>query len=71
MDYKKSSTFAASLKEEAEKKVDNAASDFSRTKTITEQREYLPVFTVRDELITIVRENQIVVVVGETGGERG
>ena len=32
-----------------------------------EQREYLPVFSVREELLTIIHENQIVVVVGETG----
>ena len=44
-----------------------ASSAFAKTKTIREQREFLPVFDVRDELETVVRENQIVVVVGETG----
>eukprot|EP00798_Chlamydomonas_sp_ICE-L_P027222 gene27222-2471_t len=44
-----------------------AASVFSRTKTIGEQRRSLPVFTVREELMQVVRENQVIIVVGETG----
>ena len=36
-------------------------------KTIKEQREYLPVFAVRQKLLQVIRENSIVVVVGETG----
>ncbi|KAK1752262.1 ATP-dependent RNA helicase [Echria macrotheca] len=35
--------------------------------TIKEQRESLPVFVFRDQLIQAVRENQILIVVGETG----
>ncbi|KAK9770219.1 putative Pre-mRNA-splicing factor ATP-dependent RNA helicase prp22 [Seiridium cardinale] len=35
--------------------------------TIKEQRESLPVFAFRNQLIKAVRENQILVVVGETG----
>ena len=72
VDYKKKSTFAASLKNQEEAAsvagtLVKGASDFSRTKTIREQREYLPIFSVRDELINVVRENQIVIIVGETG----
>lgn len=37
-----------------------------RTK-LRKQREYLPVFAVRNELLTIIRDNSIVIVVGETG----
>ncbi len=44
-----------------------AASDFARDKTIAEQRRYLPVYDVREELLQVIRENQVVVVVGETG----
>ncbi|CAI9117651.1 OLC1v1019095C1 [Oldenlandia corymbosa var. corymbosa] len=44
-----------------------AVSEFSRSKTIAQQREYLPIFSVRDELLQVIRENQVVVVVGETG----
>ncbi|KAK3378922.1 ATP-dependent RNA helicase DHX8 [Lasiosphaeria ovina] len=35
--------------------------------TIKQQRESLPVFAFRDRLIQAVRENQILIVVGETG----
>ena len=35
--------------------------------TITQQRESLPIFKLRDELIQAVKENQILVVIGETG----
>ncbi|KAI0014448.1 P-loop containing nucleoside triphosphate hydrolase protein [Xylariaceae sp. FL0662B] len=37
------------------------------TMTIKQQRESLPVFAFRDQLIKAVRENQILIVVGETG----
>jgi hypothetical protein len=30
-----------------------ASSEFARTKTIKEQREYLPIYTVRDELMSV------------------
>ncbi|KAK4671923.1 DEAH-box ATP-dependent RNA helicase prp22 [Podospora pseudoanserina] len=35
--------------------------------TIKEQRESLPVFAFREQLINAVRENQVLIVVGETG----
>ena len=63
VDYKKSSGFAQHVKEKEEEK----KSEFSRTKTIREQREYLPAFSVRDSLMQTIRENNIVIVVGETG----
>ena len=31
------------------------------------QRRFLPVYGVREELLQVIRENQVVVVVGETG----
>ncbi|KAG5974348.1 hypothetical protein E4U55_008226 [Claviceps digitariae] len=45
----------------------NGASDFSRTKTLREQREYLPAFAVREDLLRVIRENQVTIVIGETG----
>jgi hypothetical protein len=36
-------------------------------KTMRESREGLPVFTVRDELLHLIREHQVLIVVGETG----
>jgi pre-mRNA-splicing factor ATP-dependent RNA helicase DHX38/PRP16 len=44
-----------------------AASEFARTKTMAEQRRFLPVYGVREEMLQVIRENQVVVVVGETG----
>lgn len=44
-----------------------AQSTFAKTKTIAQQREFLPVHSVRDDLMHIIRENNVVVVVGETG----
>jgi pre-mRNA-splicing factor ATP-dependent RNA helicase DHX38/PRP16 len=39
-------------------KTSEAASNFSRSKTIREQREFLPVYSVRDEVLRIIRDNQ-------------
>ena len=44
-----------------------AASHFSKTRSIKSQREYLPIFAVRAELLKVVRDNQVIVIVGETG----
>ena len=69
IDYKKSSGFAQHVKKkkgEGQEK-DQAVSTFAKTKSIREQREYLPVFSVRDELMNVIRENSVVVIVGETG----
>ncbi|PVU90535.1 hypothetical protein BB561_004829 [Smittium simulii] len=43
------------------------STEFSRSKTLKEQREFLPAFACRDELMRIIRDNQVVIVVGETG----
>jgi pre-mRNA-splicing factor ATP-dependent RNA helicase DHX38/PRP16 len=63
VDYKDGSSFAKHMKG----KVNEAQSQFAKSKSMSEQREYLPVYAVRDELLNIVRENQITVIVGETG----
>ncbi|XP_049397897.1 pre-mRNA-splicing factor ATP-dependent RNA helicase DEAH7-like isoform X1 [Solanum stenotomum] len=44
-----------------------AVSDFTKSKTISQQRQNLPIFSVRDELLQVVRENQVVIIIGETG----
>ena len=61
-DYKKDSAFA-----ESNKSKNVAQSTFAKTKTMKQQREFLPVFDVREELLNVVRENQVVIIVGETG----
>ncbi|CAI7627952.1 unnamed protein product [Penicillium pancosmium] len=49
------------------KKEEGGASAFSKSKTLREQREFLPAFAVREDLLRVIRDNQVVVVVGETG----
>ncbi|KAI1470084.1 P-loop containing nucleoside triphosphate hydrolase protein [Daldinia caldariorum] len=48
-------------------KKNDAASAFSQSKTLKEQREFLPAFAVREDLLRVIRDNQVVIVVGETG----
>ena len=62
VDYRQSSQFAAHLKE-----ANTAQSEFSATRSIAAQREYLPIYTCKDELMRVIRDNPIVVIVGETG----
>lgn len=62
-DYRKESKFSEHLKDMKKE----GQSDFSRSKSMAEQRQYLPISTVRDELLTVIRENPIVIIVGETG----
>eukprot|EP01033_Poteriospumella_lacustris_P007302 gene7302-5254_t len=61
VDYRKESAFAQHMKQST------AQSTFAKTKTIAEQRAFLPVYAVRQQLLQIIRENQITVIVGETG----
>ncbi|KAG0650624.1 Pre-mRNA-splicing factor ATP-dependent RNA helicase prp16 [Hyphodiscus hymeniophilus] len=48
-------------------KQNDGASNFSQSKSLKEQREYLPAFAVREDLLRVIRDNQVVIVVGETG----
>ena len=43
------------------------SSNFSQSKTLREQREFLPAFAVREDLLRVIRENQVTIVIGETG----
>jgi pre-mRNA-splicing factor ATP-dependent RNA helicase DHX38/PRP16 len=58
---KKANKFSSHLK------TSQAASAFSRSKTLKEQREYLPAFAVKEDLLRVIRDNQVTIVVGETG----
>ncbi|OCH94206.1 P-loop containing nucleoside triphosphate hydrolase protein [Obba rivulosa] len=60
-DYKGESKFATHLKSSA------GVSAFAKSRTLKEQREYLPAFACREELMRVIRDNQVIVVVGETG----
>ncbi len=59
--YKAGSQFATHLKKQ------EGASDFARSRTLKEQREYLPAFAVREDLMRTLRDNQVTIVIGETG----
>mmetsp|Transcript_357 Transcript_357/g.334 ORF Transcript_357/g.334 Transcript_357/m.334 type:complete len:105 (+) Transcript_357:731-1045(+) len=61
-DYKKAAQFASSMAKKNE-----AVSEFAKTKSIKEQREYLPVYSVRDDLMRVISDNRVVICVGETG----
>lgn len=62
-DYRKDQKFAEHMKDQDS----GGKSDFSRKKTITEQRRFLPAFAVRQEVLNVIRENSVVIIVGETG----
>lgn len=55
------SKFASHLKKDA------GTSDFARTKSLAQQREFLPAFAVREALLSVIRENQVIICIGETG----
>lgn len=61
-DYRKGQKFAEHMTGN-----ENKSSDFSQRKTILEQRRFLPAFAVRQEVLNIIRENSVVIIVGETG----
>ena len=63
VDYRASAGFSGHL----EKMSSDAVSHFARTKTMREQREFLPIFKARRYLMNVIRENQIIVIVGQTG----
>lgn len=53
--YKASSQYASHMKKAAGS---DAQSHFARSRTIRSQREFLPIFTVRDQLLQVIRDNQ-------------
>jgi len=62
-DHKASGQYGELLK----KQKNEAQSEFAKTRTIDQQRKSLPVFGVREELLDLLREHQVLVCVGETG----
>lgn len=61
-DYKTDQKFADHIRGDT-----GAASDFAKKKSYQEQRRYLPAFACRQELLNVIRENSVVIIVGETG----
>ncbi|KAH8411579.1 hypothetical protein KR215_006916, partial [Drosophila sulfurigaster] len=66
-DYRKDQKFADHMRDMQDHKSGGGKSEFSRKKTIGEQRRFLPVFASRQELLNVIRENSVVIIVGETG----
>ena len=62
-DFKENQKFADHMKMDQ----DGGRSEFSRKKSMKQQREYLPVFAVRQQLLQLIRDNSVIIVVGETG----
>ncbi|OQV23522.1 Pre-mRNA-splicing factor ATP-dependent RNA helicase PRP16 [Hypsibius exemplaris] len=61
-DYRTEHKFAEHMQEKNE-----AVSEFAKKKTFSQQRQFLPIFAAREELLNIIRENSVIVIVGETG----
>ena len=61
-DYRKDSMYGDNAM-----KANVAQSEFARTKTIAQQRAFLPIFGCRDHLLNVMRDNSVVILVGETG----
>ena len=62
-DYRRDQKFADHMNNPE----NESKSDFSRKKTLYEQRCYLPAFACRQDLLNVIRENSVVIIVGETG----
>jgi pre-mRNA-splicing factor ATP-dependent RNA helicase DHX38/PRP16 len=62
VDYRENGRFADHLKGASDR-----VSHFARTRSIKEQRQYLPVYTVRQDLLRTIRDHNVLVIVGETG----
>merc|ERR1719430_1183987 len=62
-DFRENQKFADHMKVDQE----GGKTDFSKKKTIKQQREFLPVYAVRQQLLQLIRDNSVVIVVGETG----
>uniref|UniRef100_A0A0B7ADJ4 RNA helicase n=1 Tax=Arion vulgaris TaxID=1028688 RepID=A0A0B7ADJ4_9EUPU len=60
--YKDDHKFADVMKDKNE-----AVSEFALKRSYREQRQFLPIFAVRNQLLTIIRDNSVIIIVGETG----
>ena len=61
--YKSSHQFAKYLSSNKEE----GSSHFSRTKTLQQQKQYLPIYASREDLLQLIRQNRVIIIVGETG----
>lgn len=61
--YKNTHQFAKYINQNKEE----GNSHFSRTKSMQQQRQYLPIYASREELMRLIRQNRVIIIVGETG----
>ena len=61
--YKNTHQFAKYIKQNQQE----GNSHFSRTKSLQQQRQYLPIYASREELMRLIRQNRVIIIVGETG----
>lgn len=59
-DYRKDQKFAEHMMNNEQ----TGSSDFAKRKTLHQQRQFLPVFAVRQDLLNVIRENSVVIIVG-------
>jgi pre-mRNA-splicing factor ATP-dependent RNA helicase DHX38/PRP16 len=57
VDYKADLQYAPSIKKKF-----GPASEFSKTKTLLEQREFLPIFGIKEELMKVINQNKMFIV---------
>ena len=60
--YRSDQQFSDHIKEDSE-----ASSNFARSKSLKQQREFLPIYATRMQLLSVIRDNSVVIIVGETG----
>ncbi|BFZ12702.1 hypothetical protein BsWGS_15741 [Bradybaena similaris] len=60
--YKDDHKFADVMMEKNE-----AVSEFALKRSYREQRQFLPIFAVRNQLLNVIRDNSVIIIVGETG----
>ncbi|CAG5128460.1 unnamed protein product [Candidula unifasciata] len=60
--YKDDHKFADVMKDKNE-----AVSEFALKMSYREQRQFLPIFAVRNQLLNVIRDNNVIIIVGETG----
>ena len=58
---------AANTTEEIKQEEQNADVNETKHQDIQQQRKLLPAFAVRNDLLTTIRDNQVTIVIGETG----
>lgn len=65
--FRESNRFSTHLNRSSMPERSARVSQFAQSKSIREQRQFLPIFSVRAALMRLIREHQVLVVIGHTG----